>query len=90
MYEFLAELIGSFIFFSVILLKPDPISIGIALVTAIMFSASISGGHLNPCVSLIFYIKKLLTLNKFILYVSAQVLGALLAYYFVKQTSLRF
>lgn len=87
MYELLAEFIGSFIFFSVILLKPEPLAIGIALMASILFSASISGGHLNPCVSLMFYIKNVLTFKKFVQYVLVQILGALSAYYFVKSSS---
>ena len=73
MYEFFAEFIGSFLFFSIILLNPEPIAIGIALVSAIYFAGNISGGHMNPCVSLIFYLKNLLSTSKFIEYITAQV-----------------
>jgi glycerol uptake facilitator-like aquaporin len=84
MYEYLAEFIGTFIFISVILLNPTPIAIGIALIAAIFFSANISGGHINPCVSFVFYLKNTLSTSKFIGYVISQLLGGLCAYYFVK------
>ena len=87
MYEFFAEFIGSFIFFSVILLKPEPFAIGIALIAGILFASSISGGHLNPAVSFMFYLKNTLTSKKLFEYVCAQLLGAICAYQFIKLQS---
>jgi glycerol uptake facilitator-like aquaporin len=45
---------------------------------AILITQAISGGHLNPIVSLYFYSRKELSLNLFLLYVLAQVGGAVL------------
>lgn len=43
---------------------------------ALLITASISGGHLNPVVSLYFYSRKTLSLKDFLLYVAAQIGGA--------------
>ena len=48
----LVELIGTFIFLSIILSSAgQPMAIGIALAAAIFFGGSISGGHFNPAVT---------------------------------------
>jgi arsenate reductase len=44
---------------------------------AMLITAGISGGHLNPIVSLYFYSRKDLSLKEFIFYVLAQIGGAL-------------
>lgn len=43
---------------------------------ALLITSSISGGHLNPVVSLYFYSRKTLSLKDFLLYVAAQIGGA--------------
>lgn len=43
---------------------------------ALLITGSISGGHLNPVVSLYFYSRKALSLRDFLLYVAAQIGGA--------------
>ncbi len=44
---------------------------------ALLITSGISGGHLNPVVSLYFYSRKALSLKDFLLYVAAQIGGAL-------------
>jgi arsenate reductase len=43
---------------------------------ALLITSSVSGGHLNPVVSLYFYSRKALSLRDFLLYVAAQIGGA--------------
>jgi arsenate reductase len=43
---------------------------------ALLITSSVSGGHLNPVVSLYFYSRKALSLKDFLLYVAAQIGGA--------------
>ena len=43
---------------------------------ALLITSGISGGHLNPVVSLYFYSRKALSLRDFLLYVAAQIGGA--------------
>ena len=83
MKKLLVELIGTFVFLSVILKSGEAIPIAIALAAAIYLG---SGGHFNPAVSLMQFLNKKLSSTDLILYVGAQLLGAViaLAYYKMK------
>jgi len=54
------------------------LAFGLALIAIIYVIGPISGGHVNPAVSLAFLIKKKLSAKDFAMYVCAQVIGALL------------
>jgi aquaporin Z len=91
MLKYFVEFIGTFLFLSVILnsTAPNstvgnnaPFAIGLALVAMILFGGNISGGHFNPAVSFMMILNNNLNSNDLIPYVSAQLLGAFLAYYF--------
>jgi len=74
------EIIGTFIFFSIILSAVaessyGPIAIAVGLLAAIYFGGKISGGHYNPAV----FFKGSLSLPTMIGYIIAQITGALLA-----------
>ena len=87
MSKFIAELVGTFFFISIILnaLKKNtgmssvPVAIGIGLVAAIILVGPISGAHLNPAVSLVSYLNNSLTQTELMWYVVAQCAGALAA-----------
>ena len=53
------------------------LAIAATLGLALLITSGISGGHLNPVVSLYFYSRKALSLKDFLLYVAAQIGGAL-------------
>ncbi len=85
MLNYLVELIGTFIFLSVILSQGQAIPIGMALAVSIYFGGSISGGHFNPAVT----IMKMLDSNGVsvpdgVAYIVAQVLGGIAALWFYK------
>lgn len=91
MLPYITEFIGTFIFLSIILqaVKKNspfaayaPFVIGLALVGTIKFGGAISGGHYNPAVSLMFYLKNELPANQLVMYVVAQLLAAVAARYF--------
>jgi aquaporin Z len=91
MISYITEFIGTFIFLSVILQAVRknssmsafvPIAIGLALVAAIQFGGSISGGHYNPAVSVMFFLNKSLPSKDLIPYIVAQILGGIAAKYF--------
>jgi len=78
------EIIGTFIFFSIILSAVaessyGPIAIAVGLLAAIYFGGKISGGHYNPAVSVMMFFKGNLSLSTMIGYIIAQITGALLA-----------
>lgn len=78
------EIIGTFIFLSIILSAVaessyGPIAIAVGLLAAIYFGGKISGGHYNPAVSVMMFFKGNLSLPAMIGYIIAQITGALLA-----------
>ena len=92
MKKFVAELIGTFVFLGVIIVsvagksltvadKAETwIKIGLALSIAILLVGGISGANLNPAVSIMFYLHKDLTFEELMIYILAQVIGAVLAF----------
>ena len=80
--QFLVELIGTFIFLTVIISTGNPLAIGLTLIALIYFALYISGGFFNPAVTVMFYANKTIDSTQFILFIIAQFAGGLLAYYF--------
>jgi glycerol uptake facilitator-like aquaporin len=92
MKKFVAELIGTFVFLGVIIIsvagksltvadKAETwIKVGLALSIAILLVGGISGANLNPAVSIMFYLHKDLTFEELMIYILAQVIGAVLAF----------
>lgn len=89
--KFIVELIGTFFFISVILntinnkdsLGPlAPVSVVIALLAAIYFGGSISGGHFNPAVTISMFLKQQISAGLLIGYIFFQILGGCLAVVF--------
>jgi len=82
---YLAEFLGTFILVIAILLTGNPLFIAAAFLAAITITGSLSGGHLNPAVSLTMVAKGDLPAAKLPGYVVAQVAGALFALAVFKQ-----
>lgn len=87
--KYITELIGTFVFtFAVIgiVVTPDcgvaatALGIGAALMVMVYASGHVSGGHLNPSVSIAAYFRGALSLGDLGPYIVAQLLGALLAF----------
>ncbi|HET9875428.1 MAG TPA: aquaporin [Mycobacterium sp.] len=87
--KYLTELIGTFVFtFAVIGIVATPgcgvagtaLGIGSALMVMVYASGHISGGHLNPSVSIAAYLRGALPLGDLGPYIVAQLLGALVAF----------
>jgi len=79
MISLIAECLGTIFFFSCVLSYGEPIPIVIGLLASIYAFGKISGGHFNPAISFLMYIKGDININKFILYVIAQLIGAVIA-----------
>lgn len=90
--KFFAEIIGTFIFLSVIITSGHAtsrcadsltwIKIGLALSVAILLVGSVSGGHLNPAVSVMLYLNKDINVEALVVYIIGQLIGAVLAYFY--------
>ena len=87
--KLIAETIGTFIFLSVIIITVNSdkshsphawLQIGLALSVCILFIGNLSGGHMNPAVSYMFFKNGDIPLPDFISYTLAQIVGAYLAY----------
>ena len=78
-HALLAECVGTFVFFTCILNASEPIPIAIGLLAAIYMFGKISGGHFNSTVSFMMLLKGDIDFPKFIAYVLAQSIGAVLA-----------
>jgi aquaporin Z len=92
---FLAELVGTFVFLSIIIITIDTTKkgyfkgdawwkIAIGLGAAIAMVGGISGGQLNPAVSFMLYLNEELSIDKLGVYIVAQLIGATLACVFFK------
>ena len=73
------ELIGTFVFLSVIIKTGEAIPIGIALAAVILMGGSVSGGHFNPAVSVMMFLNNKLDLMSLLSYVVVQCVGGALA-----------
>lgn len=82
--KLIAEFLGVTLFLIAIVgsvshsLAVPQLSLAVTLGLAILITGGISGGHLNPAVSLYFYSRKEISLRDFVLYVLAQIGGGLL------------
>lgn len=77
MLKYLVEFLGTFLFLAVIVATGQPVLIALALLAVILLGGSISGGHFNPAVSLMFWAKGALTNADLAGYIVAQSLGGL-------------
>ena len=77
--KYLAEFIGTTFFVYVILATGNPLAIGAALALVILLTSSISGGHMNPAVSVVMASFGKLNTNDLIPYCLAQIGGGLVA-----------
>ena len=79
MYAYLAEFLGAVLFIYVILATGNPLAIGATLTLIILVTSSISGGNINPAVSITMAAAGKLAVNDLVPYVVAQCFGGLVA-----------
>tara|TARA_Y100000816_G_C26065564_1_gene559953 strand:- start:1102 stop:1368 length:267 start_codon:yes stop_codon:yes gene_type:complete len=79
MNNYLAEFFGAAFFVYIILATGNPLAIGAALALAILITSSISGGHINPAVSIVMASAGKLPVNDLLPYCLAQIFGGLVA-----------
>lgn len=79
MYNYLVEFIATLFFMYVILATGNPLAIGAALALIMLVAGKLSGGHVNPAVSIAMVSAGKLNVNDLVPYIVAQILGALTA-----------
>ena len=83
MNKYIIEFLGTLFLVLIIGLSQNPIAIGLGLAVLVYMGAHISGAHYNPAVSLSMLINKQIQLKEFSFYVASQLLGSVVATYFV-------
>ena len=79
MNKYLVEFLGALFFVYVILATGNPLAIGAALALAILLTRNISGGYINPAVSITMAAAGRLPTVDLIPYCIAQIMGGLVA-----------
>jgi aquaporin Z len=79
MYPYFVEFLGTLFFVYIILATGNPLAIGAALAFVILLIRNISGGHVNPAVTIVMASAGKLPVKDLIPYVVSQCLGALVA-----------
>jgi glycerol uptake facilitator-like aquaporin len=79
MNKYLVEFLGSLLFIYVILATGNPLAIGAVLTIILIVASPISGGHINPAVSVVMASLKKIPSTELLPYIVAQVLGGLVA-----------
>jgi len=88
MYPYLVEFFGTLFFIYVYLATSSPLAIGAALALVIIVSAPISGGMINPAVTIAMAAAGKLPATEIIPYCVAQILGGLVALQIYKRYTL--
>lgn len=88
MNKYLVEFVGTLFFVYVILATGNPLAIGAALALVITLAGPISGGHVNPAVSVVMVSAGKLSVNELLPYIVAQMMGALVAFQLYKRYKL--
>ena len=87
MYPYLAEFCGTLFIVYIILTTGNPIAIGAALALSILLTANISGGHINPAVTIAMAAAGKINNTETVPYIISQVFGALVALQIYKKYS---
>ena len=88
MYKYLVEFLGSVFFIYVILATGNALAIGAALAVTILLIGKISGGHVNPAVSIAMNAAGKLPTKDLVPYILSQSLGGLVALELFKRVKL--
>jgi len=79
MFEYLVEFLGTAFFVFIIISTGNPLAIGAALALVILLAKNISGGHMNPAVTISMSAMGNLPSTQVIPYCIAQIMGGLVA-----------
>ena len=88
MYSYLVEFLGAAFFIYVIFATGNPLAIGASLALAILVTSNISGGHINPAVTIAMASAGKLHIDEVLPYCLAQIMGGLTALQLYKRYQL--
>ena len=88
MQKYIVEFFGTILFVYVILATGNALAIGATLALLILLMGGISGGHVNPAVSIAMTAAGRLPTTDLVPYCIAQILGALVALEIYKRVTL--
>jgi glycerol uptake facilitator-like aquaporin len=77
--KYLVEFLGSIFFIYVILATGNPLAMGAALALAIVLTKNVSGGHINPAVTITMAAAGKIQNSEILPYCIAQIFGGLVA-----------
>jgi aquaporin Z len=83
----LAESVGAFLLLTSILFTGNWLVIGLTLAGVVYLTGNISGGHINPAVSIAMYLKGAINASECVGYSLSQILGAVAALCVFKQVA---
>jgi glycerol uptake facilitator-like aquaporin len=86
MYKYLAEFVGAALFIYIILATGNPLAIGATLALVMLLTTNISGGHINPVVSIVMASIDKLPIDELVPYCLSQIFGGLTALELYKRT----
>jgi len=79
MYNYLVEFLGAALFIYVILATGNPLAIAATLALVLLLTGPVSGGHINPAVSIVMASAGKLPTADLVPYCLAQIFGGLTA-----------
>jgi aquaporin Z len=79
MQNYLVEFFATMFFVYIILATGNPLAIGAALAFVILLASKLSGGHVNPAVSIVMAAAGKLPATELVPYCIAQIMGGLVA-----------
>jgi aquaporin Z len=88
MYKYLVEFLGTAFFVYVIFATGNPLAIGAALALVLLIASPISGGSINPAVSIALASAGKLSTQDLIPYILAETFGALVGFELYKRIKL--
>lgn len=88
MYKYLVEFLGTAFFVYVIFATGNPLAIGAALALVLLIASPISGGSINPAVSIALASAGKLSTQDLIPYILAETFGALVGFELYKRVKL--
>jgi aquaporin Z len=88
MYNYLAEFVGTTLLVYVILATANPLAIGAVLALIMLILSGISGGHVNPAVSIAMASAGKIPISDLVPYIISQCVGGLVGLQLYKRFTL--